>query len=345
MNNSLIETGMVLVVAGCSGFFTSWSPPLRQLRLWRWLLLALVGIFLLLPLSALLHSDTLGWIFGLSLIFILPLLVVFGIGVLLGNLLVAKDEGKGNEKVSSATPPNSPNLKVDIEALQRRANALLIVVGVGAGFAVLIGSGFKISGDPTPAAVSIAYGPSIAVLLAVIGILVWRLAMNRPPRYMAPTSKVDSQRWKAERQQFLAELDADPVRRPYLALIKRGEHWSADRIAYDLESAASATCDHLRPIERAMREAGIRVRLQSIAAVHAACVIDAQALAQKFDLPLSVAYAEPQQYDRSMEDPPSAWFVCSECRSRIDVVHHMAAASDTPTWPARKIEEEPIPTE
>ena len=189
----------VMALTGGIGFFTSWSPRLRRLRLWRWVLSGLGGVLLMLPLSALLGSNTLAWMAGLSLMFLLPVLLIFCIGVVLGHWLATKDMADFAPATAWST------LRTGFEALRQRADLLLIVAGVGAGFAVVIGTGFRLNGDATPVAVSIAYVPAIA----------------------------DSRRWKEERQRFLAQLALDPVRRPYLALIERGEHWSADRIDYD----------------------------------------------------------------------------------------------------------------
>jgi len=323
-----------MALAGGLGFVSSWSSRLRRLRLWRWALLGIAGVFLMFPLSALVASDTLGWIAGLSLIFLMPLMLLFGIGMGLGHWFPAQAEVE-IEVAPLATPDARLVLQSGLEWLSQQADSLLIMAGVAASFAVVIGTGFLISGDPTPAVVSVAYVPGIAVLLVVLGIFGKRVAENWHYRRRDPTSTRDSRRWKAERQQFLSELAGDPIRRPYLALIERGEHWSADSVAYDLDPHATTTCKHLRPIECAIRQAGIRVRLRWSAVIDAPCMIDGQALAQQFDLPPSVTYSEPQHYDRSAEDPPSALISCSLCQSRINAVHREVASSDTPTWPAK----------
>lgn len=265
---------------------------------------------------------------------VIGLCLVFWIGVLLGLLLQKKSDDKGNESAEVICGASPKLLKVGQEASRKRADGLLVVAGVVAGFTVAIGYGFKISGNPTPVAVANAYVPGIVVLLVVMGIVIRRTAQNWHYRRGDPTSTPESQHWKAERQRFLEELAADPLRSSYLARIERGEHWSTERIAYDQDSDALATCEHLQAIERALREADIQVRLQWTKVVGAACMINVRALMQQFDLAPWVAYTEPQQYDRSAEGLSSASISCSSCGSRIYSVHRVMASSDTPTWPS-----------
>jgi len=311
------------------GFATSRSPRLRRLRLWRWALAGVAGVLLMLPLSALLGSDTLGWMAGLSLLFLLPVLLLFGVGAVLGHWLAtgSKDEARVTPAATRAT------WRPALEFLRQRSDLLLVVAGVGAGFAVVIGTGFRISGDRAPEAVAIAYVPAIAILAGVLATFSWRIAQNWHYRRSDPNSTRELRRWKAERQQLLVVLAADPVRHRYLALIERGENWTAGAIEYDLDPDITTTCEHLRPIEHAIRKAGIRVRLQWAGVVDARCMVDAQAMLQQFNPAPSVAYTEPHFYDRSMEDPPSALISCSTCMCCIHVVHCIFAAEDTPTWP------------
>ena len=150
MNDFSAVTGLSLMaLASAIGFFTSWLPQLR-----RWVLLALVSVFLMLPLSALLRSITLGWLFGLSLMFLLPVFLLFSIGAVLGHWLSEKDTKNdiesGKVEASIAPVAAGTSLRTSIDAFRQHADGLLIVAGVGAGFAVVIGTGFKISGDPTP---------------------------------------------------------------------------------------------------------------------------------------------------------------------------------------------------
>ena len=81
-----------------------------------------------------------------------------------------------------------------------------------------------------------------------------------------------------------------------------------------------------------MRASHIAVKRWRPLVVQAQCRIDEAALKRMFP---SANYAEPQQYDRSLEDPPGALLSCSDCTSRILVVHPSVAGAGTPALPAQ----------
>jgi len=117
MNDFSAVTGLSLMaLASAIGFFTSWLPQLR-----RWVLLALVSVFLMLPLSALLRSITLGWLFGLSLMFLLPVFLLFNIGAVLGHWLSEKNTKNDIEsgKVEAPAHESMPGVHRVASLLQR----------------------------------------------------------------------------------------------------------------------------------------------------------------------------------------------------------------------------------
>jgi hypothetical protein len=117
----------------------------------------------------------------------------------------------------------------------------------------------------------------------------------------------------------------------------------AAQSAYRENSNATATCVHLQPVERAMRHAGLDVRLLEASeyrpAIRAACRINEGALRQAFSLPDSISYREGYEPERYAFDNPRADLVCAIClqsnRTRCDilVLHPDEWRTDTPWFP------------
>ncbi|MBL8782478.1 MAG: hypothetical protein JNL06_16195 [Alphaproteobacteria bacterium] len=213
---------------------------------------------------------------------------------------------------------------------------LIAIAAVGAGFIVVIGAGFLISGDAAPVELMSAFYPAVGVLALCLAYGVYVLIHN-PPRFgsgvgLPSVGGRSGRDFPAEQRARLAQLRANPATVKFAAAIEAGEAWSDEQIAYDLDPSAVATCEHLEPIERAMRASHIAVKRWRPLVVQAQCRIDEAALKRMFP---SANYAEPQQYDRSLEDPPGALLSCSDCTSRILVVHPSVAGAGTPAFPAQ----------
>jgi len=222
---------------------------------------------------------------------------------------------------------------------ERRA-VLIIAAGVGAGFWVVIALGFRLHDQPAPGGLDAGLLPAAIVLIVAVAMGVRRIWRNRVTGLpsisigrIVRTSREQS-RAMTERKAWLAAVAADPQRRRYAALIEAGDvFWSPDRVEYDLDPTATTCCEHLAPLESAMRRAGLQVRLDAAGSARAECRIDVPALAEHFILPKSVKYEEVAAYDRSLEDPPQARLFCSACQSRIWVVHPRVAATTTQSFP------------
>jgi hypothetical protein len=213
---------------------------------------------------------------------------------------------------------------------------LVAIASVGAGFIVVIGAGFLISGDPAPVEIMSAFYPAVGVFALCLAYGVYQLIHN-PPRFNGPDLSFSfgpRRDFEAERRARLAKLRADPRRAKYAARIEGGDNWSDEQIAYDLDPAAVTTCAHLQPIERGMRASHIVIKPWAALMAHANCRVDEVALKARFAPAASVSYAEPHIYDRSLEDPPSALVACDACSSRIFVVHPSQADASTPMFPA-----------
>jgi len=294
---------------------------------------------------------------GRIIITVLSVLVLAGIpvGTLFGGwglwVLHRAPPAPPNDKSTAdhATPagkarrPASPLPPLSAEQRSRYGGLLLVAAGVASAFVVAIGTGYRLTNDPSSPVSDTFYYAAIIVLAVTIGVGVryWWRAPRRPRPGLARWFGADRRRLAAERREFeaerdrrLARLSADPVGRRYVERIEGGDPWSDAQIDYNEDPNRLATCLHLQPIEQAMRRAGIDVRLVIGSNVRADCCVDPVALGQRFVLPPSVEYAELPMYDRSLVDPPVAVVRCTACRSMIDVVHERRARVVTPWFPA-----------
>lgn len=220
------------------------------------------------------------------------------------------------------------------------------MLAVGCGFAVVIGAGFMLHHQKVPDGLAQAFWPALAMLIAIVA---W-VAIKRPfawgwgrspikgffvSRRLRRKAAEEATVWRAQRQARLAKLAADPERQAYGALIEAGDEWSDEQIAYDLNPEWLMTCPHLQPVERAMRQAGLSVRMMSGPQVRAACRVDEAALRARFKLPKFVAYAEFYIPDRAEQDNPTALVGCNLCHATIHTVHPDHATPDVPWFPPR----------
>lgn len=181
------------------------------------------------------------------------------------------------------------------------------------------------------------FAAMMAFALAAISFGVMRLLLGRGfgPAAGKRLNRVDRQRlqqikeksardvaaWREQKRLRVAELLADPNKRPYAALVERGEEWSDEQIAYHEHPNRTATCPHLQPVERAIRQAGIVPKLLKPLAVRADCCIRNAELRRYFTLPESVRYEEGYSPERYYQDNPWARLTCYACGSTIDLVH------------------------
>jgi hypothetical protein len=128
----------------------------------------------------------------------------------------------------------------------------------------------------------------------------------------------------------IERLKADPATRIYGERIEAGDFFSDAEIAYAIDPTRLVTCVHLQPIEKAMRQAGIRAYSIDGRTLYARCVIDEARLAQQFSI-RPPAYYEPDSVP-SPKDPAEAYFICREHRSIIHVIHRHGAYR-TPPFP------------
>ena len=276
------------------------------------------------------------------------LLLVIPIGTLLGGYgLSALLRGDAPPK----TPPRSEvpsHVSGPQYPIGRHAGVLLSLAAVGAGFIVLIRTGFWLSGDRVPTEVSSVFPEAIALLVLVVIATVMIVSRGgfvrfsgRAPSssYQAtypPSAEIAAQRASFAETQFgwMNELPAGRVSSEPAASVKRSEHWSKAKIEYQDDPSALATCVHLRVVERNMRDSGIDVRLDYGMHSKALCRIDHAAFARLFGGDIAALYEERHEIDRSYLDPKSALFWCPTCQSRLTVVHPEAANAHTRWFPS-----------
>jgi hypothetical protein len=294
-------------------------------------------------------SDALAFLAGLSLMVILSFAPVIALCVLVWWLVWGRRRG-GSVTASAVPPPAAADAPSSVtrlpvsasddtlQWLSRRRGVLLMAAGIVAGFWVVLGVGFWLDDRyEAPVAISALFPVAVVVLtvaLAAAARYVWTHRDEFVPRF-SPIGSVSLWPSKelARRQKWIASMAADPRYRRYAEMIEAGDSfWTPERVAYDLDPQATATCAHLAPIESAMRGAGIEVRMSGAKHVYAKCVVDGEALGRKFALPASAGYGEMQSFDRGGEEL-SALVACESCRSNIWVMHPKAAAAGVPVFP------------
>ncbi len=233
--------------------------------------------------------------------------------------------------------PISPRTHAE---LLRIATVTLVIVATGSGMAVLLAAGFRLAGDPMPGELAAVATPALLVFAGSLLVIALLMALRWWPRGAAgrfsdfagiaslPRDAIADARHRRQQAERLERLMADPSTRSYAERMKRGEWWSDEQIAYDRDPRATVTCEHLVPIERAMRRAGIAVKRMGGASVRARCTIDASRLG----LSPPARFAPDIPGERGV-GPPEAVISCAEHASYIEVVHAGEAGPDTPVFP------------
>ena len=163
-------------------------------------------------------------------------------------------------------------------------------------------------------------------------------------RQIKAEAKRATEEYRERKRVRLAQLDADPAKRKYAALVERGEEWSDAQIAYHENPLLGATCAHLQPIELAMRAAGVVPKMleypwqkdsKPLLRVRADCCVDQAGLRRRHTLAPSVSYQEGYQPERHEHDNPWAQLACAQCDSLIELVHREWPREKTMWFPGR----------
>jgi hypothetical protein len=221
---------------------------------------------------------------------------------------------------------------------------LTIGAGVGAGFIVGLHLLFQHFGDPEPQEIAWAFDSAVGALVVSVAIGLWWAAWPLPNVgwAMAPDwLGTNKRRWAREARlmteeskQRAARLHADPATRKYAVAMRNGERWSDAQIAYDRDPAALLTCAHLQPVERLMRQYGIRVKAGYGGHVDAHCLVEKDDFYRIFPNLKPVYFNEAIPGDRQY-DPESAAIVCPEHHCSIGVEHPRDGDTKAPWFPGR----------
>jgi hypothetical protein len=209
----------------------------------------------------------------------------------------------------------------------RQISLLLATASVGAGFFIVLKIGFLVHHDPQPDVIANGAYTAIAVLVLAASAVWGTLRAIESGRDAMVRSRIrkESYRSAAEhieaRRLRAAELAADPARARYAPLVERGEIWTDGHIAYYENPLAFATCVHLRPIELAMRAAGIDLRLYKNLEVTAKCHVDYERLKRLFHAEAPIAYSEFYMGEPQYHERPAAFLICADHQSMIYTVH------------------------
>lgn len=104
------------------------------------------------------------------------------------------------------------------------------------------------------------------------------------------------------------------------------------RITLPAPPPAEPPCTHLLPVEQALREANLKIKLLNGRVTMAECLVHEPELLRIFPF---VRYCEGFQPERSQWDNPYAAVDCAQCppSNRIWVLHPLEANAETPWFP------------
>jgi hypothetical protein len=276
-------------------------------------------------------ARTLLLLLSAFLLLLLPLgtaLAVYSFWVLWNAETYTPSAGAERLVAAPIVPAPSPSLQL-----------LGVMACVAAGFFLVLKIGFILHIDPQPAPIDSPALTVAAVLVLLAGMVAATFSAVRAVGDAATRSRLgkDSEQWASThheaRRRRVAELAADPARARYAPLVEQGEDWSDENIAYDQNPHLTVTCEHLQPIERAIRRARIPTKRYSTNAVMATCRIDLPVLQRAFPIATPVRYAEFYHGDRDSCERPAAFLICDAHSSLIHTRHPDESTAETPVFP------------
>src|ERR1043166_3693572 len=119
----------------------------------------------------------------------------------------------------------------------RFTNLLAVMGAVAAAFIVVLTIGFQLQNKTTLSngELGAILGIAIPVIAIALFILVLRLTGRSLPFFPKPRPRAvtwSNAGYQQIKDRRIAELDADPARRKYAELMRRGGYWSDEQIAY-----------------------------------------------------------------------------------------------------------------
>lgn len=320
MTDTLIALLIPLAAAAGLGWRLGRTPGRRGWHLAAGLGALPLAVLALFPIAQVLGSDALGWIAGLSLMVLAVLALPLAAGLAIGWFW-ARRHGRPSPPVQAGpaqtasrmpAPPPPPIDPVEAAARAERRAArrglLTAVAGVGAGFWVVIGAGFRLHDQPAPPPLDAGFWPAVVVLVVTLALGV---------------------RWLWRRRGAVTMRRVSPgVHGARGAGSERGEgggvFWSGPA------ADAVACCTHLAPVVTAMRAAGIDVRPHGPGVARAACLVDLSAMA----LPAGIVAEQLVIQERTACDGHASRLRCTSCGSQLWVLDPTEAPRGAAWFPA-----------
>lgn len=215
---------------------------------------------------------------------------------------------------------------------------LLVAMGTtGSGFVLVLSALFHLNRDPVPAELAMLVVPAAIVFAISLPLLLrqvdWSGSFARPSLWRREREwrRKDTERQEQEGQR-IERLSRDPTTAEFAAALRRGEYWSDDAIEYARDLSLLVTDAAIRPIERAMRDAGIPLRRGLGATLTAHCRIDPQRLYAQFPPDGRYHYTDQFHFDRPY-DPGETVIISAAGTSYIHIVR-TGPVEDLPVFPA-----------
>lgn len=222
-------------------------------------------------------------------------------------------------------------------AEEGRVSGVLLVMGVtGPAFVLVLSVLFHLNDDPMPAELAMLVVPAGLVFAICLPLLLQRIDLSGTA--LQPGLWAREREWRRkdrERQeqecQRIERLGRDPATAEFAVALRRGEYWSDEAIAYARDPSLLVTDAAIRPIERAMRDAGIPLRRGLGATLTAHCRIDPQRLYAQFPPDGRYCYTDDFHFDRPC-DPAETVVISTAGTSYIHIVR-TGAIENFPVFP------------
>lgn len=187
---------------------------------------------------------------------------------------------------------------------RRLARDVAVVLAIAAGFVVAIGSGYLWHGQTMPRAIGVLFVPAIAVCAVALVALTLRGI-----GYLREKARRAAQR---------------PSRAQRLQLERQYQEDKRYRDAYTANRSRLVSCEHLQPIEQAMRAAGLAVSplTEGNVETHQRDV-DVAGLCRSIAIAECVQIVPFAHYERAVREM-STLIVCKQCDSTIFVYNPLA---------------------
>lgn len=238
---------------------------------------------------------------------------------------------------------NTASVFTGMGSLQRsfaRVGILLVVMtGVWAGYYVLLHFGFVLAAQRAPKEVAAVLPAAFAVLGVIVLMMfsgVWgSLCAMGQGVFDGNWAQIRSRGHHTSSLNFNgSESDGKPVGP---TTFMSGQVEASRPLNHEADPGwgkpATVTCEHLRPLEQAIREAGLTVAVRGALDIAADCRVNPYALSHQLGVLALALYYERHIVDRSFYDPMQAFFYCEACQSHIHVVHPDEASAATPWFP------------